>query len=84
VTDNITVSPWVSVQQINSAINEARPANVVYSDPLQEVEASMLAAVEQGYTSPFGIQSGLSVRYLFGNGSLSSEDQRWKNTSNLR
>jgi hypothetical protein len=84
VTDNFTISPWVNVQQINKAINEARLANVVYSDPRQEIEASMLAAVQQGYTAPFGIQSGLTVRYLFGNGSLSSEDQRWRNASNLR
>ena len=44
----------------------------------------MLAAVQQGYTAPFGIQAGLSVKYVFGNGSLSIEDQRWKGTSNLR
>jgi hypothetical protein len=84
MTDNLTFSPWVSVQQINQAINEAQPVNVVYTDPRQEIEASMLAAVQQGYTAPFGIQAGLTIRYLFGNGSLASEDQRWKNTSNLR
>jgi hypothetical protein len=44
----------------------------------------MLAAIQQGYTAPFGVQSGLSIRYFFGNGSLASEDQRWKNVSNLR
>jgi hypothetical protein len=84
VTDNLMVSPWVSVQEINKAINQAPPANTVFSDPRQEIEASMLAAVQQAYTAPFGIQSGLSVRYLFGNGSLSVEDQRWKGASNLR
>jgi hypothetical protein len=84
LTDNFTISPWVNVQEINKAINEARPVSVVYADPRQEIEASMLAAVQQGYTAPFGVQSGLTVRYLFGNGSLSSEDQRWKGTSNLR
>jgi hypothetical protein len=40
--------------------------------------------VQQGYTAPFGVQAGLNVRYVFGNGSLSVEDQRWKGTSNLR
>lgn len=84
LTDNLTIAPWVSVQQINQAINEAQPTNVVYTDPRQEVEASMLAAVQQGYTAPFGVQTGLQVRYVFGNGSLASEDQRWKGTSNLR
>ena len=84
VTDNLIVSPWVSLQQINQAIDEAQPTNTVYADPRQEVEASMLAAVQQGYTAPFGIQSGLSIKYVFGNGSLASEDQRWKSTSNLR
>ena len=54
------------------------------ADPRQEVEASMLAAVQQGYTAPFGIQAGLSIKYVFGNGSLGLEDQRWKGTSNLR
>ncbi len=44
----------------------------------------MAAAIEQGYTAPFSIQSGLSVRFLFGNGSLSLEDQRWRGVSNLR
>ncbi|HXX65635.1 MAG TPA: hypothetical protein VEK07_00540 [Polyangiaceae bacterium] len=84
LTDNLTISPWISLQQINRAINEAEPSTVVYTDPRQEIEASMLAAVQQGYTAPFGVQSGLSIRYMFGNGSLSSEDQRWKNASNLR
>jgi hypothetical protein len=84
VTDNLTISPWFGLQQINRAINEAEPTNAVYVDSRQEIEASMLAAAHQGYTAPFGIQSGLSIRYLFGNGSLSSEDQRWKNATNLR
>lgn len=84
ITDDLTFSPWVSVQQINKATDEARTSNVVETDPRAEIEASMLAAVRQGYTAPFGIQSGLSIRYLFGNGSLSSEDQRWKSVSNLR
>ncbi len=84
LTDNLTISPWINLQQINRAINEAKPTDVVYSDPRQEIEASMLAAVESGYTAPFGVQSGMSVRYLFGNGSLSSEDQRWKNVAALR
>jgi hypothetical protein len=44
----------------------------------------MLAAVQQGYTAPLGVQAGLSIRYVFGNGSLASEDQRWKGTSNRR
>ena len=52
--------------------------------PVRRCEASMLAAVQQGYTAPFGLQSGLSIKYIFGNGSLSIEDQRWKGTSNLR
>ena len=84
LTDNLIVSPWASLQQINQALNEAKPTSTVYSDPRQEIEASMLAAVQQGYTAPFGIQSGLSIRYIFGNGSLAIEDQRWKGTSNLR
>jgi hypothetical protein len=84
VTDNLTVSPWVNLQQINQAIDEAAPTTLAYADPREEIEASMRAAIEQGYTAPFGIQSGLSIRYLFGNGSLSSEDQRWKSASNLR
>ena len=84
VTDNFVVAPWVSLQQINKAIDEAQPTTVVYADPRQEIEASMKAAVEQGYTSPFALQSGISIKYIFGNGSLSSEDQRWKNASNLR
>lgn len=84
VTDNFLVSPWVTLQQINKAINEGQPTNTVYEDPRQEIEASMLAAVQQGYTAPFGIQAGLWIRYLFGNGSLSLEDQRWKAASNLR
>jgi hypothetical protein len=84
ITDSLTFSPWINLQQINKAINEAQPTNVVYSDPRQEVQASMMAAIEQGYTAPFGVQSGLSIRYIVGNGSLASEDQRWKTTSNLR
>lgn len=84
VTDNFMISPWVNLQQINQAIDEARPNDVVYSDPRQEIEASMLAAVQQGYTAPFGIQAGLSIRFVLGNGSLSIEDQRWRNVSNLR
>jgi hypothetical protein len=84
LTDNLMLSPWIYVQEINEAINEAQPTTAVYNDPRQEIEASMLAAVQQGYTAPFGVQSGLSLRYVFGNGSLSIEDQRWKGTSNLR
>jgi len=84
ITHSLTFSPWINLQQINKAINEAQPTNVVYSDPRQEVQASMMAAIEQGYTAPFGVQSGLSIRYIVGNGSLASEDQRWKTTSNLR
>ena len=48
VTDNLTISPWLNLQQLNKAINEAQPSNVVYSDPKQEIEASMLAAVAAG------------------------------------
>jgi hypothetical protein len=84
LTDNFILNPWANLQQINLASNEAQPNDTVYSDPRQEVVASMLAAVQQGYTAPFGIQAGLSIKYLFGNGSLSSEDQRWKNANNLR
>lgn len=84
VTDNLILAPWISVQEIVKAINEAQPANVSYTDPKQEVEASMRAAVEQGYTAPFGVQSGLSLKYIFGNGSLASEDQRWKGATSLR
>jgi hypothetical protein len=84
LTDNLILSPWFNVQSVNKATNEAKPTSTVYADPRQEVEASMRASVQQSYISPFGLQSGLSVRYLFGNGSLSSEDQRWKGTSNLR
>ena len=84
VTDNLTVAPWFGVQQIEKAVNEAEPSNVVYSDPREEIRASMLAAVQRGYTAPFGFQSGLSVKYLFGNGTLASEDQRWKGASSLR
>jgi hypothetical protein len=84
VTDNLIVAPWVSLQEIVKAINEAQPTNVSYTDPKQEVEASMRAAIEQGYTAPFGIQSGLSLKYIFGNGSLASEDQRWRGASSLR
>jgi hypothetical protein len=84
LTSNLLVSPWINLQQINKATDQPQPTNVVYSDPKKEVEASMLAAIQQGYTAPFGVQSGLSVRFLFGNGSLASEDQRWKGVSNLR
>jgi hypothetical protein len=84
ITDNLTFSPWVNLQEIRKAINEAEPTNVAYSDPRREVEASMLAAIQQGYTAPFGVQSGLSIKYLLGNGSLASEDQRWRTASNLR
>ncbi|MGD0677575.1 MAG: hypothetical protein ABSC94_19315 [Polyangiaceae bacterium] len=84
LTDNFTISPWLGLEQTNKAINEAQPTTNVYTDPRQEIEASMLAAVQQGYTAPFGIQSGLSVQFLLGNGSLAVEDQRWKNATNLR
>jgi hypothetical protein len=84
VTEDFTISPWLALQQVHQAINEAQSTNVVYSDPRQEIEASMLAAVNRGYTAPFSVQSDLSIRYLFGNGSLATEDQRWKNTTNLR
>jgi hypothetical protein len=84
LTDNLIVNPWVNLQQINEAINQAQPSNVTYTDPKAEVEASMLAAVQQGYTAPFGVQGGLSVKFVFGNGSLAIEDQRWKAASNLR
>ncbi|HEY2515745.1 MAG TPA: hypothetical protein VGI39_32975 [Polyangiaceae bacterium] len=84
VTENLTIAPWVNLQEINKAINAAEPNTVAYTDPRQEVEASMAAAIEQGYTAPFGIQSGVSVRFLVGNGSLNSEDQRWRGASNLR
>jgi hypothetical protein len=84
VTDNFQISPWVILQQINKAINEGEPTNTVFKDPRQEIEASMLAAVQEGYTAPFGIQAGLWLRYLLGNGSLSLEDQRWRAASNLR
>jgi len=80
----LTFSPWVNLQQVNRAINEAQPTNVAYADARQEVEASMIAAIQQGYTAPLGVQSGLSVKFILGNGSLASEDQRWKTTSNLR
>ena len=84
ITDDVTLSPWVTVQQINKAIDEAMPVTAVYSDPRDEIRASMIAGVQQGYTAPFSVQSGLTLRYLFGNGTLDSEDQRWKNVSNLR
>lgn len=84
ITDNWTVSPWVSLQEIIKAINEAQAVSVPTDDPKQEIEASMRAAIEEGYTAPFGIQSGLSLKYVFGNGSLASEDQRWRGVSNLR
>jgi len=84
VTDNLLVSPWISIQEIVKAINESQPATVAYTDPKAEVEASMRAAVEQGFTAPFGVQSGLTLKYVFGNGSLASEDQRWKSVTSLR
>jgi hypothetical protein len=84
VTDNFILTPWVYLQGIHKATNEVQPTNAVYKDPRQEIEASMLAAVEGSYTAPFGVQTGLSLRFLFGNGSLASEDQRWKGVSNLR
>jgi hypothetical protein len=84
LTDNLSFAPWLNLQQVNQAINEPRPTNQFYSDPRQEIEASMLAAVQQSYAAPFGMQLGFSIRLLLGNGSLSSEDQRWKNASNLR
>ena len=84
VTDNFIISPWISLQEINKAINEALPSNVTTTDPQQVIEASMRSAVEQGYTAPFGVQSGLTVKYILGNGSLASEDQRWKGVTSLR
>ncbi len=84
LSDDFVISPWLNMQQINKAINEAAPTNAVYTDPRREIEASMLASARSGYTAPFGVQSGLTIRYLFGNGSLASEDQRWKNVNNLR
>jgi len=84
VTDNFLISPWVAIQDIVKAIDEAQPTNAVYTDPKSEIEASMRAAVQQGYTAPFGVQSGLTIKYVFGNGSLASEDQRWKNVTSLR
>ena len=84
VTDNFIISPWVSLQEINKAINEAEPVNVTLTDPKAVIEESMRSAVQQGYTAPFGIQSGLTVKYILGNGSLASEDQRWRSVSALR
>jgi len=84
ITDNLLVSPWINLQQINKALDEAAPVTTVYANPQQELEASLLATVQSGYTAPFGVQSGLTLRYVFGNGSLATEDQRWKGTSNLR
>ena len=84
VTDNFIISPWVSLQEINKAINEAQPSNVTFTDPKAVIEESMRSAVEQGYTAPFGIQSGLTVKYILGNGSLASEDQRWRAVTALR
>ncbi len=84
ITDDLTLSPWITVQQINQAINQSQPATSAYTDPKQEIVASMLSAVQQGYTAPFSVQSGLTLRYLFGNGSLASQDQRWMDVSNLR
>jgi hypothetical protein len=79
LTDDLTISPYVSLQQINRALNQAASSNVVYADPRVEIEQSMLSAARQGYTAPLSFQSGLSVRYL-----LSSGDQRWKGASSLR
>jgi hypothetical protein len=84
LTDNLQLAPWINLQGIDKAIDEPQPTTTVLADPKQEIEASMLAAVQQAYTSPFGVQTGLSLKYLFGNGSLASEDQRWKGVSNLR
>ena len=84
MTDNLSLSLWANLQQVNRAINEAAPTSVVYSDPRQEIEASMRSAILQGFTAPFSIMTGLNVSYVFGNGSLSAEDQRWKGASNLR
>ncbi len=84
VTERFMISPWINAQGINKAINEAAPTNTVYATPQQEIEASMKAAVQQAYTAPFGVQSGLSLKYVFGNGSLSVEDQRWKGATSLR
>ena len=84
VTDNFIVSPWVSLQEINKAINEAEPSNVTFTNPKAVIEESMRSAVQSGYTAPFGIQSGLTVKYILGNGSLASEDQRWRSVSALR
>ena len=84
VTDNFIISPWVALQEINKAINEAEPSNVTLTDPKAVIEESMRSAVQQGYTAPFGIQSGLTVKYILGNGSLASEDQRWRAVSALR
>jgi hypothetical protein len=84
VTDNFIISPWVALQEINKAINEAEPSNVTFTDPKAVIEESMRSAVEQGYTAPFGIQSGLTVKYILGNGSLASEDQRWRSVTALR
>ena len=83
VTDNFLVSPWVAVQDIVKAINEFTPPPPG-PDPKQEIEASMRGAIQQGYTAPFGVQSGLTIKYVFGNGSLASEDQRWKAVTSLR
>ncbi|HEY1958547.1 MAG TPA: DUF481 domain-containing protein [Polyangiaceae bacterium] len=84
VTDNFLISPWVSIQEIVKAIDEAQSMNVSYTDPKSEIEESMRAAVQQGYTAPFGVQSGLTIKYVFGNGSLASEDQRWRGVTSLR
>jgi hypothetical protein len=84
VTDNVTIAPWFIIQQVKKAINEAQPASDPYTDPRQEIEASMRAAVQRGFTSPLSIRSGISIRYVFGNGSLDAEDQRWKYATNLR
>jgi hypothetical protein len=84
ITESLVVSPSLSVQETNRAINEAAPTDVSTVDPKSAIEASMLAAIRRGYTSPLNIQSTLTISYLFGNGSFASEDQRWKRVSNLR
>ena len=84
VSDNVTIAPWFTIQQVHKAINEAQPISNPYSNPRQEIEASMRAAVQRGFTSPLSIRSGVSIRYVFGNGSLNAEDQRWKYATNLR
>jgi hypothetical protein len=84
LTDHFVITPFLSVQETYKAINEAEPTNGVYADPREEIEASMLAAIRRGYTAPLNIQSTLTLGYLFGNGSLSTEDQRWRRASSLK